>query len=93
MNGNGNNNFFDFINAMSLIIGIQNLSENREQSAHNNIQFENQKQAEFLLKEISRQFEDIKSLFDEQNKTLRQIVKALQKINDTENNNIEDKRE
>lgn len=93
MNNNGNNNFFDLINAMSLIIGIQNLSENREQSAHNNIQFENQKQAEFLLNEISRQFEDIKSLFDEQNKTLRQIVKALQKINDTENNNIADKRE
>ena len=65
-----NNNFFDIINLASLILGIQNLSENRQQSAHNDIQNANQNQAEFLLREINRQFE-------EQNKLLRQIWDKL----------------
>jgi hypothetical protein len=82
---NFNNNFFDILNLASLIVGIQNLNENREQSAHNDIQTENQRQAEFLLSEISRQFADIKSLFAEQNKTLERIVQALQKLNEMEN--------
>ena len=80
-----NNNFLDILNLASLIVGIQNLNENREQSAHNDIQTENQRQAEFLLSEITRQFADIKRLFAEQNKTLGQIVQALQKLNEMEN--------
>ena len=67
---NNGNSFFDILNLASLIVGIQNLQENREQSAHNDIQAENQRQAEYLLQEISRQFE-------EQNKMLRQILDAL----------------
>ena len=66
-----NNNFFDILNLASLIIGIQNLNENREQSAHNDIQSENQRQAEFLLREINRQFE-------EQNKLLRRILDVIE---------------
>lgn len=66
-----NNNFFDILNLASLIIGIQNLNENREQSAHNDIQGENQRQAEFLLREINRQFE-------EQNKLLRRILDLIE---------------
>jgi hypothetical protein len=65
-----NGDFFDILNLASLLVGIQNLQENREQSAHNDIQAENERQAEFLLKEISRQFE-------EQNKMLRQILDTL----------------
>lgn len=53
---NPNNNFFDILNLASLLVGIQNLNENREQSAHNDIQSANQSQAEFLLKEIKQQF-------------------------------------
>jgi hypothetical protein len=82
---NFNNNFFDILNLASLIVGIQNLNENREQSAHNDIQTENQRQAEFLLSEISRQFADIKSLFAEQRTILRRIDDALDKLNEMEN--------
>ena len=53
---NPNNNFFDILNLASLLVGVQNLNENREQSAHNDIQSANQSQAEFLLKEIKQQF-------------------------------------
>lgn len=67
---NPNNNFFDILSLASLIIGIQNLNENRQQSAHNDIQGENQRQAEFLLGEINRRFE-------EQNELLRQIWDKL----------------
>ena len=70
---NGSGNFFDILNLASLLVGIQNLNENREQSAHNDIQAENQKQAEFLLNEIRRQFEV-------QNEMLRQILEKLQQI-------------
>lgn len=75
-----NNNFYDLINLISLIIGVQNLKENRAQSEHNDIQAANQNQAEYLLSEIYR-------LFDEQNKILDKIYKALEKMNETEKNN------
>ena len=75
-----NNNFYDLINLISLIIGVQNLKENRAQSEHNDIQAANQNQAEYLLSEIYR-------LFDEQNKILDKIYKALGKINEMEKNN------
>ena len=68
---NNPNNFFDILNLASLIVGIQNLNENREQSAHNDIQSANQEQAQFLLEEINRRFE-------QQNQMLRQILDILQ---------------
>lgn len=49
-----NNNFFDLLNLASVLIGLQNLNENRTQSAHNDVQRENDKQAKFLLQEINR---------------------------------------
>lgn len=67
---NGNNNFFDLLNLASVLIGLQNLSENREQSAHNDVQKANDKQAEFLLQEINRQFQ-------EQNQMLTEIKEKL----------------
>lgn len=69
---NNQGNFLDLINALSLIIGIQNLQENREQSAQNDIHSENDKQAKYLLFEISKQFE-------EQNKLLYKILNILEK--------------
>lgn len=74
---NNPNNFFDFLNLASLIVGIQNLNENREQSTHNDIQAANQEQAQFLLEEINRRFE-------EQNQMLRQILAILQNNNQGE---------
>lgn len=70
---NANNNIFDLINLASLIIGLQNLSENREQSAHNNVQIANNEQAQYLLSEINRQFEY-------QNEQLSEILRLLRHL-------------
>lgn len=60
----------DLLSVLSFIIAIQNLSENREQSAHNDVQAANAKQEQHLLQEI-------KKMFEEQNKMLREILDLL----------------
>ena len=67
-----NDSFMDAVNILSLMIGLQNLQENREQSAQNNIHAENDAQAKYLLSELTKQFE-------EQNKLLNKIILLLEK--------------
>lgn len=62
----------DIISVLSYIIAIQNLYENRQQSAHNDVQAANAKQEQHLLKEI-------KQMFEEQNQMLREIIEKLDK--------------
>lgn len=70
INGDTNNNFFDIVQIISLYIGLLNLYENREQSAHNDVSTSNDKQAQYLLEELGRKF-------DEQNKILKEILKRV----------------
>ena len=67
------NNFFDAINLASLIIGLQNLQENREQSSHNDVQVANDAQAKYLLDEINARFQ-------EQNVLLNKILNILEEL-------------
>lgn len=67
-----NDSFMDAVNILSLMIGLQNLQENREQSAHNDVHTENDVQAKYLLSELTKQFE-------EQNKLLNKIILLLEK--------------
>ena len=60
----------DILNVLSFMLGIENLQENRTQSAHNDVQAANQQQAEYLLGEINKRFE-------EQNKILGEIMERL----------------
>ena len=60
----------DILNVFSFMLGIENLQENRTQSAHNDVQAANQRQAEYLLREINKRFE-------EQNKILGEILERL----------------
>lgn len=60
----------DILNILSFLLGIENLQENREQSAHNDVQAANDQQAHYLLDEINRRFED-------QNKILRNIENKM----------------
>ena len=60
----------DILNVLSFMLGIENLQENRTQSAHNDVQAANQQQAEYLLGEINKRFE-------EQNKILGEILERL----------------
>ena len=68
---NQNNELINLINILSFMVGVENLNENRIQSAHNDVQTANDKQAEYLLNEINRRF-------DEQNKILARLVDLLE---------------
>lgn len=65
-------NSIDILSVTSLLLGYENLIENREQSAQNDIQAANDQQAKRLLSELGRRF-------DEQNAMLREILKAVKK--------------
>lgn len=65
----------DLISIVSFLVGLENLSENRQQSAHNDVQVANTAQAKFLLDELSKKF-------DEQNEMLRKILEGMS--NDSE---------
>lgn len=63
-------NFVDILSILSFVVAIQNLEENRQQSAHNDVQAANAKQERHLLQEI-------KKMFEEQNKMLNEILDLL----------------
>lgn len=71
--------FLDFLSIMSFYLGYRNLLENQQQSKDtdelikkNDVNIANDKQAKFLLQELSRKF-------DKQNAMLERILKAVQK--------------
>ena len=69
--------FLDMLNAISVIIGMQNLKENREQSAHNDVQIANAEQAQYLLAEIALQFKEQNKILNEQTNMLQEILNIL----------------
>lgn len=60
----------DIISVLSFCLGYENLIENRQQSAQNNVSAANDKQAKYLMEELGRRFE-------EQNEMLREILRAV----------------
>lgn len=70
MNPQDLSNAINAVNILSFLIGYENLIENREQSAHNDIQAANDQQAQYLLQELKR-------MFQEQNEMLREIIKRV----------------
>lgn len=68
-------NVMDLLQVLSLVIGYMNLIENREQSADNDVNKANDKQANYLLCNLQRSF-------DNQNKMLEEILDRLQKLED-----------
>jgi hypothetical protein len=73
MNTQQNNG--EVLNALSLILAMQNLSENREQSQYNDVHKANDEQAELLLKKINDRFA-------EQNENIDRILKIQQNHTD-----------
>ena len=71
------NSFLDMLNAISVIIGMQNLKENREQSAHNDVQIANAEQARYLLAEIALQFKEQNEILSKQTIMLQEILNIL----------------
>lgn len=64
----------DLLQLFGVLLGIENLMENRQQTADNDVQKANDKQANYLISELSKKF-------DEQNKMLRTIIHKLDSLN------------
>lgn len=57
MNNYNNYEIGDVLNAIGILLGYQNLCENRAQSEYNDVHKANDEQAERLLAEIERKFD------------------------------------
>ena len=73
-----NNDLINLINVLSFVIGYSNLQENRQQSAHNDVQAANSAQAEYLLNEINRRFDEQNKILEEQNVMLAKLLELLE---------------
>lgn len=62
--------FLDILSILSFYVGYENLIENRQQSAANDVSAANGKQAQVLLAALGEQFE-------RQNEMLREILEAV----------------
>ncbi len=72
-----NNELINLINVLSFVIGIENMRENRMQSAQNDVQSSNDKQAHYLLQEIDRRFDEQNKILEEQNRMLERLIELM----------------
>ena len=70
-----NQNYSDLLNALSLILAVENLKQNEAQSQYNDVHKANDEQAGLLLKEINEGFA-------EQNENIDRILKIQQNHTD-----------
>lgn len=73
---NGNNEG-NLLNIVSIVLGYENLIENRIQSEQNNVEKNNQKQARQILDDLHEQFERQNKLLYYQNDLLQEILNIL----------------
>lgn len=64
MDGNNQLDILDMLAILSFVIGYNNLVENREQSRHNDVTIANDRQANYLLKQINSRFDLLNSKID-----------------------------
>ncbi len=72
----GDNRQFDALDMLgvaSFLLGLENLYENRQQSAQNDVGAANDKQASYLLSEIGKRL-------DRQDRTLEAILEKLERL-------------
>lgn len=72
---NNNQNYSDILNALSLILAVENLKQNEAQSQYNDVHRANDEQAELLLENINKRFA-------EQNENIAQILAIQQNHTD-----------
>ena len=76
-NTNNNDNFGDFLDLIGILIGYENLMENRQQSADNDINKSNQQQAKQILDDLHEQFNRQNAMLEYQNHLLEEILFIL----------------
>ena len=69
--------FWDLLSLFGIVLGYENLIENRKQSENNNVERHNQRQAKQILDDIHEQFEKQNKLLYYQNNLLEQILNIL----------------
>lgn len=74
---NGNGGELDILSLISIILGYSNLMENRQQSAHNDIEKHNQEQEKHILDDLHKEFERQNKLLYYQNRLLEEILNIL----------------
>ena len=74
---NGNGGELDILSLIGIILGYSNLIENRQQSAHNDIEKHNQEQEKHILDDLHQHFEKQNKLLYYQNGLLEQILYIL----------------
>lgn len=67
----------DVLGVASFMLGLENLQENRQQSAQNDVNAANDKQASYLLSEIGKRL-------DRQDRTLEAILEKLERLENRE---------
>ena len=55
----------DLLDVISIILGYENLIENRQQSAHNDVEKANSEQTERLLVELGKKFDSLNNLLEQ----------------------------
>jgi len=73
MVGNEGIKWADVLGVASFMLGLENLQENRQQSAQNDVNAANDKQASYLLSEIGKRL-------DRQDRTLEAILEKLERL-------------
>ena len=73
MTANGQFDALDALGIASFLLGLENLYENRQQSAANDVGAANDKQASYLLEEIGKRL-------DSQDRTLETIMNKLEQL-------------
>lgn len=76
-NPNQYDNFINAINIAAFLLGYENLQENRMQSAYNDVHAANDQQAQYLLQEIDRRFQEQNKILEKQNEMFDKIIDLL----------------
>lgn len=74
-----NNELINLINILPFVVWLQNMRENELQSAHNDVQAANDKQARYLLQEINRRFDEQNKILEKQNRMLERLIELMEK--------------
>lgn len=72
--------FSNAINLFALALGFENLQENRMQSQFNDVHAANDKQAEYLLGEIHKRFDEQNAILREQNEKIDKLLMKLEEL-------------
>lgn len=77
---NNNNNCDmagNLLDLISVLVGLENLMENRQQSAENDVNSANQRQAKEILDDLHKQFDKQNAMLEYQNHLLEEIILLL----------------